>query len=879
MFKSLRLAVFLCGMSASFAGFAAVSNSSAYVQRGLVMHWDAIDNAGVGQHNASATTWKDLTGNGFDWTLNSTWCTWSDSKLSMAVTESGSVATIPGTTTKTYKDFESKITTMEFVFKTDEYRNSIVFSPGFANREAGIAVMKDYHYIIFWDQSASSQNMWGVPLDLDEHKYTVVYTRPNGQKRPSGIEAIYVDGVKAVPVQMGNYLGQTEKPALGGRDTTWSKTVKGYIRCLRIYSYVLTPEEIALNHAIDQVRLYGKSAATVVPAGYSVDADGNFVRKPPVAVNSAFDDVKVWYKGSCGHAPGTADSGGADYWTASNFAGLKSLTTRGIGGGNYDGGAYYWWGWRLHYDNDHVKMPYAGIDLGETPCLVFPGIGNGSKTNGYVDVEIKGVVTNQPIYANRVGSFKLPNFLSDWPSGKVCSNYTCVARFKAGDPINPVPSGYCCMKLLNFGGDWNSADGGVSLTLMSTDYLSDRYRLRWTVGNTFNYQENMEFDKGRWVDLALVVESPKMTLYMCCEDGPDGAVTNKFSQFTKTFSGSPRPAIAANKRKFIIGSTGEDKSWDITYTNGVVCAQMAADFRGVFHQYAFWDRTLSIDEVREAMGRGALVRVGLVGNLGNGEFVATKTSVDAERDWEEMNPVLTTENPSATIAFTCPRQYNGLPQYLRVAACADSDAGFVEASVNGASVGQLELTPGKVASLYVGKGVVATGANTLTLTRVSGATLKLDAVTLTGSWQNGLDVTSQGIDLFGRQNDVFDSYDLTPACGDDKVHIRGTDGAAHPYTYSFRIPEDLVGNVKGKLHFRVQNTSQTLYPFETSVNGTVLSTNEMKNGSACTVSVPSRLLKAGWNEAQFKILKGWGNMDCHQFVIQPHVDGTFILLR
>ena len=199
--------------------------------------------------------------------------------------------------------------------------------------------------------------------------------------------------------------------------------------------------------------------------------------------------------------------------------------------------------------------------------------------------------------------------------------------------------------------------------------------------------------------------------------------------------------------------------------------------------------------------------------------------------------------------------------------------------VNGTSVGQLELTPGKVASLYVGKDVVATGANTLTLTCVSGETLKLDAVTLNGSWQNGLDVTSQGINLFGRQNDVFDSYDLTPACGDDKVHIRGTDGPMHPYIYSFRIPEDLVGTVKGKLHFRVQNTSQTLYPFETSVNGTVLSTNQMKNGSACTISVPSRLLKAGWNKAQFKALSGWGNMDCHQFVIQPHVDGTLILIR
>ena len=53
-----------------------------YVQSGLVAMWDGIENAGWGVHNPSATTWKDLTGNGYDgdssqyfsryeWTANS----------------------------------------------------------------------------------------------------------------------------------------------------------------------------------------------------------------------------------------------------------------------------------------------------------------------------------------------------------------------------------------------------------------------------------------------------------------------------------------------------------------------------------------------------------------------------------------------------------------------------------------------------------------------------------------------------------------------------------------------------------------------------------------------------------------------------------------
>ena len=52
--------VFVCAVAA----LAAVAQGavSGYVQDGLIAHWDAIDNVGTGVHDASATTWKDLTG-------------------------------------------------------------------------------------------------------------------------------------------------------------------------------------------------------------------------------------------------------------------------------------------------------------------------------------------------------------------------------------------------------------------------------------------------------------------------------------------------------------------------------------------------------------------------------------------------------------------------------------------------------------------------------------------------------------------------------------------------------------------------------------------------------------------------------------------------
>ena len=45
--------------------------AKSYVQDGLIAMWDGIENAGWGTHDASATVWKDLAGNGYDLTVGS----------------------------------------------------------------------------------------------------------------------------------------------------------------------------------------------------------------------------------------------------------------------------------------------------------------------------------------------------------------------------------------------------------------------------------------------------------------------------------------------------------------------------------------------------------------------------------------------------------------------------------------------------------------------------------------------------------------------------------------------------------------------------------------------------------------------------------------
>ena len=66
--RALCAGVVVFGFESAFA----VVSSTSYVQRGLVCHFDALDNVGRGLHSSSATTWVDLTGNGNDATVHFT---------------------------------------------------------------------------------------------------------------------------------------------------------------------------------------------------------------------------------------------------------------------------------------------------------------------------------------------------------------------------------------------------------------------------------------------------------------------------------------------------------------------------------------------------------------------------------------------------------------------------------------------------------------------------------------------------------------------------------------------------------------------------------------------------------------------------------------
>lgn len=843
---------------------AAMPNASCYSQRGLVAHWDAVDNVGYDEHDNAATIWKDLTGNGFDWTLVSSKVAWQDGKLYFNAKVDGDSIPPGSMTAKTKSDFEYRIKTIEVVMKPEVVTSAVIFSPGYNDQNSGITSVAtiDTGYML---AMTKNEKGYGCGISAGEmQSFRIVYD--TSSKIPPDVVSIERNGIEQNIQRDLGWLGCSDSPALGGRFQQWIKPFQGWVYAIRIYETELLPSELQLNQALDRIRIFGEEQSLVqLPEGYSIDDNGNLVRPEKVrkAGSSPFDDVKIWYKGSAGNDVGTADTAGADGWSAWTACKLKSQTRAGIYRGEAtDGGRYYWWGDRIKYQNETVKMPYANVDLGESPCFVYPA--TYYTTNGWQDVTIDGVVQSRPIIEYRSMNMELPNWLSDRPDDEVCENWSCVLRFRPDSAINPVSGGNNTMPVLGLGDVYQSGDkpSGINLSMNTIATLSEYFNVRIFVGDQqINIAKEYPIKNGNWVDLAVLVDGPKMTIHMAYESGEDGNKTNAICSYTQTFGANiAKPTIL--KRSFHLGSRGSEV-FKSTFTSGVN-GGVNADFHGAFHQVAFWDRTLSLDEAKEAMGRPAIVSVGLEDNDGNCEFMKKSASIRAEGDWEKLDPVMTMQNSSIDIDFTCPKFMVGLSQFLRIKVTPQSSTGIIQPVLNGKQLDEILIRPDRAVNMIkVANDVITEGDNKLTLTLVSGSKVEIDALTLgNGSFQYG-----NSIDDFGYDTNNFDSYLLNPICGNGKFHCRGTSKPT-PYVCTYRLPEDIAGNIGGLLTLDVQNTGGDEYPVDFAVNDEVLRTIYVKGGGKYSVKVPCELLAAGENKMSFTPTSGWFNINSIKFEVK-----------
>ena len=244
----------LAALATAFVIRAGAMTSSDYVQDGLVVHWDAIDNAGVGMHSSNTTTWVDLSGNGFDWTIDATHGSWTATGL--VLDGAAQVGSMPG---KTKEDFYGKLKTVEFVFANAEKRDGIIFNAGFKLR--AYLYTDKYGRVGFY---GAKEYSCGTSVDTGMHAYSVVYGYAGSDADiPSSVSSFKVDNLQKKAETMGDYWsgsGGMSDPVIGGRSGKFGTNAKGTLSTIRIYDRVLTDEERYQNWTRDLARFMGNDS-------------------------------------------------------------------------------------------------------------------------------------------------------------------------------------------------------------------------------------------------------------------------------------------------------------------------------------------------------------------------------------------------------------------------------------------------------------------------------------------------------------------------------------------------------------------------------------------------------------------------------------------
>jgi hypothetical protein len=225
--------------------------ASAYVQHGLMNHWDAIDNVGTGTFDPAAKIWKDLKGD-LDFTLNGN-ADWGEGFLETH----GYSGAAPGKT--------GKYLTIEAKYRNTKARRGMPFASGYSV------------YRVLWNNTIGQ--LW-FHHSNNEYRYTITGLNGTGTTYDFSVvygamgggadspAQFYEDGVRKTSgisnqkLQTSAITWITSFPTAtigGGSETAYNND--GRLYSIRLYDCPLTSQEIAYNAAVDKVRYEGVAPA------------------------------------------------------------------------------------------------------------------------------------------------------------------------------------------------------------------------------------------------------------------------------------------------------------------------------------------------------------------------------------------------------------------------------------------------------------------------------------------------------------------------------------------------------------------------------------------------------------------------------------------
>ena len=227
--------------------FQGSSNSTAfqpvYVQDNLIAHYDGIDNAGIGVHDASATIWKDLKGSN-DATASIETVTWEsdcwNSNSSYAYFDAG---TTIGNALNMH-DF-----TLEFV-AMPQNMTSQSGSITYATTRTSSSVTKYFAILgkfnFLYMNNGNDVRIESPAIITNDTKYHLV------ARRKGNVYSIFINGVRTSHGTLKNPNTGSDNPYRIGASYNSASVAKIYAH--RVYTKALTDDEIIENYNIDKLR-------------------------------------------------------------------------------------------------------------------------------------------------------------------------------------------------------------------------------------------------------------------------------------------------------------------------------------------------------------------------------------------------------------------------------------------------------------------------------------------------------------------------------------------------------------------------------------------------------------------------------------------------
>ena len=203
-----------------------------YVQNGLVVMWDGIENAGWGVHDASATTWQDLIGTR-DLMIDTTYQTIGTNCVDFINSATGC---------KLASEI-SDVNSIEFCGTTSKTSEQAIF-------RAALGIGSYSYFTVWYYRGAFGSGSFMKGYNYDVNTPITIYSAKSGND-DSTFVATAKNGIVTTPDGVTNSYNRSGDYGFGFRT---QYTYSGRTFCVRVYSRALTAEEIAANYAIDKAR-------------------------------------------------------------------------------------------------------------------------------------------------------------------------------------------------------------------------------------------------------------------------------------------------------------------------------------------------------------------------------------------------------------------------------------------------------------------------------------------------------------------------------------------------------------------------------------------------------------------------------------------------